>query len=64
MGHHPHQWKDSWNCVIRLLHYLFQQQQNQGQNGLTDNVMAVITYLDDIIVVINRTWSWVGSEDP
>ena len=50
MGHHPHQQKDSWNCVIRLLHYLSQQQQNQGQNKL-----AVITYLDDIIVIVNRT---------
>ena len=55
MGHHPHQQKDSWNCVVRLLHYLSQQQQNQGQNKLTNNVMAVITYLDDIIVIINRT---------
>ena len=54
MGHHPHQQKDSWNCVIRLLHYL-SQQQNQGQNKLTNNVMAVITYLDDIIVIFNRT---------
>ena len=55
MGHHPHQQEDSWNCVIRLLHYLSQQQQNQGQNKLTNNVMAVITYLDDIIVIVNRT---------
>ena len=47
--------KDSWNCVVRLLCYLSQQQQNQGQNKLTNNVMAVITYLDDIIVIVNRT---------
>ena len=40
--------------MIRLLHYLSQQQQNQGQNKLTSNVMAVITYLDDIIVIVNR----------
>ena len=25
MGHHPHQQKDSWNCVVRLLHYLSQR---------------------------------------
>ena len=55
MGHHLHQQRDSWNCVVRLLHYLSQQQQNQGQNRLTNNVMAVITYLDDIIVIVNRT---------
>ena len=55
MGHHPHQQKDSWNCVVRLLCYLSQQQQNQGQNKLTNNVMAMITYLDDIIVIVNRT---------
>ena len=55
MGHHPHQQKDSWNCVVRPLHYLSQQQQNQGQNKLTNNVMAVITYLDDIIVIVNNT---------
>ena len=53
MGHHPHQQKDSWNCVVRLLHCLSQQQLNQGQNKLTNNVMAVITYLDDIIVIVN-----------
>ena len=55
MGHHPHQQRDSWNCVVRLLRYLSQQQQNQEQNRLTNNVMAVITYLDDIIVIVNRT---------
>ena len=55
MGHHLHQQRDSWNYVIRLLHYLSQQQQNQGQNKLRNNVMAVITYLDDIIVIVNRT---------
>ena len=56
MGHHLHQQKDSWNCVVRLLHYLSQQQQqNQGQNKPTSSVMAVITYLDDMIVIITRT---------
>ena len=55
MGHHTHQQKDSWNHVIRLLHYLSQQQQNQGQNRLTNNVISVITYVDDIIVIVNRT---------
>ena len=55
LRHHPHQQKDSWNCVVRLLCYLSQQQQNQGQNKLTNNVMAVITYLDNIIVIVNRT---------
>ena len=49
MAHHPHH-KDYWNCVVRLLCYL-SQQQNQGQNKLMNNVMAVIIYLDDIIVI-------------
>ena len=55
MGHHPHQQKDSWNRVIRLLHYLSQQQQNQEQNRLSNSVISVITYLDDILVIVNRT---------
>ena len=64
MGHHLHQRKDSWNCVVRLLCYLSQQQQNQGQNKLKNNVMAVITYLDNIIVIVNGTWSWVRVGEP
>ena len=64
MGHHPHQQKDSWNCVVRLLRYLSQRWQNQGQYIAMNSTMGVITYLDDMIVIINRTWSWVRAEEP
>ena len=42
-GHHPHQWKDSWSSVIRLLCYISQQQQSQGQKKLSNNIISVIT---------------------
>ena len=62
MGHHPHQQKDSSNCVVRLLRYL-SQWQNQGQYIPTNSTKGVITYLDDMMVIINRTWSWVRAEE-
>ena len=54
MGHHPHQQKDSWSSAIRLLHYISQQQQSQGQKKLSNNAISVITYLDDILVIIRE----------
>ena len=50
--------------VIRLLHYLSQQQQNQGQNRLSNSVISVITYLDDILVIVNRTLILTVSRGP
>ena len=64
MGHHPHQRKDSWSSAIRLLHYLSQQQQNQGQNRLSNNVISVITYLDDILVVCQKKLNLTVSREP
>ena len=55
MGHHPHQRKDSWSSVVRLLHYISQGQQSQGQKKLSNNAISVITYLDDILVIVKRS---------
>ena len=64
MGHHPHQQKDSWSSVVRLLHYLAQQQQNQGQNRLSNSVISVITYLDNILVIVNMNLILTVSRGP
>ena len=55
MGHHPHQRKDSWSSVMRLLRYISQRQQSQGQKKLSNNTISVITYLDDILVIVTRS---------
>ena len=55
MGHNPHQQKDFWSSAIRLLHYISQQQQSQGLKKLSDNAISVITYHDDILVIIRRS---------
>ena len=55
MGHHPHQRKDSWSSVMRLIHYISQRQQSQGQKKPSNNTISVITYLDDILVIVTRS---------
>ena len=40
MGHHPHQQKISWNCVVKLLRYISQRLQNKGQSTLTNNAVG------------------------
>ena len=55
MGHHPHQRKDSWSSVMRLIRYISQRQQSQGQKKLSNNTISVITYLDDILVIVTRS---------
>ena len=37
---------------------------SQGQNRLSNSVISVITYLDNILVIINRSWSWLWAENP
>ena len=38
-GHHPHQRKDSWSSVMRLIRYISQRQQSQGQKKPSNNTI-------------------------
>ena len=64
MGHHPYQWKDSWSSVMRLLHYISQRQQSQGQKKPSNNTISVITYLNDILVIVKKKLNLTVNREP